>query len=356
MTGGEPRDDRAAPELGRVRVRLGSALSPSAAPAHARCRRMSASELATIVVVSRRPTSLLVVVFASVALEAAAIDYFGYARTEGVGREVAAWTNVGHFLVEDPIFDYTGQINHWKVVYDMKSIVELSHVFVPGRTGSLYPDWQERWHTFVEVNGRRLTPDFVAAFLVMDEPLLRGLSWAQTAELVATVKGTLPDLATAVVENGELVEQLPSPLPPELDWVGLDAYGIRNPAQDARYLSQLDSLRRRMLPAQRLVVVGDGWFGPVHLATGLEPCDMADVAWGYFELAVERDAVALIFFLWKSDVIREEVDGAVGSDEFDRCDFCARRPINTQRIIGALVTAKQPVFPACARRHLDATR
>lgn len=301
-------------------------------------------------------TKVFAVAFALVALEATAIDYFGYAHTEGVGREVAPWTNAGHFLVEDPAFDYTGQINHWKVVYDMKAIVELSHVFVPGRTGNLYPDWQERWHTFVEVNGSRLTPDFVAAFLVMDEPLLRGLSWAQTAALVATVKGTLPDVATAVVENGELVEQLPSPLPPELDWVGLDSYGIRHPAYDPRYLSQLDSLRRRMLPAQRLVVIGDGWFGPVHSAAGLEPCDMADVAWGYFEVAMERDAVALIFFLWKSDVIREEVDGAVGSDEFDRCDFCARRPINTQRIIGALVTAKQPVFPGCARRHLDATR
>jgi hypothetical protein len=306
--------------------------------------------------VSRRPTNLLVVAFALVALEATAIDYFGYAHTEGVGREVAGWTNVGHFLVEDPTFDYTGQINHWKVVYGMKSIVELSHVFVPGRTGNLYPDWQERWRAFVEVNGSRLTPDFVAACLVMDEPLLRGLSWAQTAHIVATVKSSLPDVATAVVENGELVEQLPSPLPPELDWVGFDAYGIKNPAHDPRYLSHLDSLQSKMLPAQRLVVIGDGWFGPVHLAAGVEPCDMADVAWGYFELAVERDAVALIFFLWKTDVIREEVAGALGSDEFDRCEFCARRPINTQRIIGALVTAKQPMFPACARRHLNATR
>ena len=301
-------------------------------------------------------TKMFAVASTLVALEAAAIDYFGYAHTEGVGREVAAWTNAGHFLVEDPTFDYTGQINHWKVVYSMKAIVELSHVFVPGRTGNLYPDWQERWNSFVEVNGSRLTPDFVAAFLVMDEPLLRGLSWTQTAELVSTVKRTLPDIATSIVENAELVEQLPFPLPPELDWVGLDAYGIRNPAQDPRYLAQLDSLQSRMLTAQRVVVVGDGWFGPLHSAAGLGPCDMADVAWSYFELAVQRDAVALIFFLWRSDVIRDEVDGAVGSDEFDRCDFCARRPINTQRIIGALVTGKQPVFPACARRHLDAAR
>ena len=186
----------------------------------------------------------------------------GYAHTEGVGREVAACDqNAGHFLVEDPTFDYTGQINHWKVVYSLKAIVELSHVFVPGRTGNLYPDWQERWHSFVEVNGSRLTPDFVAAFLVMDEPLLRGLSWAQTAELAPTVKRTLPDIATSIVENAELVEQLPSSLPPELDWVGLDSYGIRNPAQDPRYLAQLDSLQSRMLPAQRVVVVGDGCSG-----------------------------------------------------------------------------------------------
>jgi hypothetical protein len=83
---------------------------------------------------------------------------------------------------------------------------------------------------------------------------------------------------------------------------------------------------------------------------------MADVAWSYFELALQRNAVALIFFLWRSDIIREEVDGAIGSDAFDRCDFCARRPINTQRIIGTLVTTKQPVFPACARRHLAVAR
>ena len=301
-------------------------------------------------------TKMFAVASTLVALEATAIDYFGYAHTEGVGREVAGWTNAGHFLVEDPTFDYTGQINHWKVVYNMKTIVELSHVFVPGRTGSLYPDWQERWHSFVVVNGSRLNPNFVAAFLVMDEPLLRGLSWAQTAELVSTVKGTLPDIATSIVENAELVEQLPSPLPPDLDWVGLDSYGIRDPAHDPRYLAQLDSLQSRMLPAQRVVVVGDGWFGPLHLAAGLEPCDMADVAWSYFELAVQREAVALIFFLWRSDIVREGVDGAIGSDAFDRCEFCARRPINTQRMIGALVTAKQPVFPACARRHLDAAR
>jgi len=298
---------------------------------------------------------LFAVLCVSMAFEAAAIDYFGYAHTEGVGAQVAPWSNVGHFLVEDPTFDYTGQINHWKVVYGMKSIVELTHVFMPGRTGSLYPDWQDRWQSFVAVNQRRLKPEFVAAFLVVDEPLLRGLTWAQTDELVRTVKASFPDVPTAIVENAGRVGDLP-PLPPELDWVGLDAYGVADPSADPWYLSRVDSLRTRMLPAQRLVVVGDGWFGPPQLAAGLRPCDMAEVAWSYFRLAVEQDAVALVFFLWKSDVIREEVPDAVGSDQFDRCSFCARRPIDVHRVIGALVTGKAPTFPPCARRHISEGR
>jgi hypothetical protein len=301
-------------------------------------------------------TKMFAVACTLIALEATAIDYFGYAHTEGVGREVAAWTNVGHFLVEDPTFDYTGQINHWKVVYDMRAIVELSHVFVPGRTGSLYPDWQDRWHTFVEVNGSRLTPDFVAAFLVMDEPLLRGMAVSEIATLVSVVKQTFPNIPTALVENTNLIAQLPDPLPPELDWIGMDSYGVWDPAGDPGYLLRLSELRRRMLPSQRLVVVGDGWFGPVQIAAGLTPCDMAEVAWSYFRLAEGSDAVALVFFLWKTDVIREEVEGALGSDKFDSCEFCARRPINTQRMIGALVTGKEPLFPGCARRHLSAAR
>ena len=114
---------------------------------------------------SKRLVTFLIVALGSVPYTAVAINYFGYARTEGVGSEVAAWSNIGHFLVEDPTFDYTGQINHWRVVYGLKSIVELTHVFVSGRTGNLWPDWQARWQAFVGVNRNRLTPEFIAAFL-----------------------------------------------------------------------------------------------------------------------------------------------------------------------------------------------
>lgn len=296
---------------------------------------------------------LLAVVFVLLAAKAFAIEYFGYAHTEGVALEVQAWTNVGHFLVEDPRVDYTGQLNHWRVVYGMKAVVELSHVFVLGRTGTLLPDWYDRWQTFVEANRSRLTPDFVAAFLVMDEPLLRGMTVSEVETLVSVVKETFPNLPTALVENANLVAQLPDPLPPELDWIGIDSYGVRDPADDPGYLAQFAELRRRLLPSQRLVVVGDGWFGPAQIAAGLSPCDMAGVAWSYFRLAERSDAVALVFFLWRTDMVRDEVPGAIGSDQFDRCDFCARRPIDTQRAIGALITGKRPTLLGCARRHLN---
>jgi hypothetical protein len=298
-------------------------------------------------------TKLLAVAFASVALEASAIDYFGYAHTEGLGGQVAAWSNVGHFLVEEPGFDYRGQINHWRVVYGMKSIVELTHVFVSGHSGELLADWEARWEQFVEVNSSRLTPDFVGAFLVMDEPLLRGMTVSEVETLVSVVKETFPNVPTALVENPNVVAQLPDPLPPDLDWIGIDSYGVRDPADDPGYLSQLTELRRKMLPSQRLVVVGDGWFGPVQIAAGLTPCDMAEVAWSYFQLAERSDAVALVFFLWRTDMVRDEAPDAVGSDQFDRCDFCARRPIDTQRAIGALITGKRPMLLGCARRHLN---
>ncbi len=295
---------------------------------------------------------LLVALCASAALDAAAIDYFGYARTDGVGGAVAGWSNVGHFLVEDPAFDYCGQINHWKVAYGMKSVVELTHVFVPGRTGDLLPDWYQRWETFVAADSRCLTPDFVAAFLVIDEPLLRGMTVSEFETLASVVKQAFPGIPAALVESADRVADLPDPLPREVDWVGIDRYAVQAPAADPRYLAALAELRRRMSPAQRLVVVGDGWFGPGHAAAGLTPCDMAGVAWSYFQLALEQDAVALVFFLWRSDVIRQEVPDALASEDFDRCDFCARRPIDVQRVIGAMVTGKAPSFPSCARRHL----
>ncbi len=298
----------------------------------------------------------LAAAFASLALQASAIDYFGYAHTEGVGGEVAPWTNVGHFLVEDPAFDYSGQINHWKVVYGMKSVIELTHVFVPGRTGDLLPDWRARLATFVATNRRCLTPEFVAALLVMDEPLLRGMRADDVAALAAAVKEVLPGIPTALVESAGLTGELPDPIAPVFDWVGMDAYGVREPAEDSWYLARLDDLQRRMRPPQALVIVGDGWYGPVQREAGLTPCEMADVAWSYYRLAVERGAVALIFFAWKSDAIQGEVAVAVGSDRFDDCSFCSRRAINTQRVIGALVTGKTPRLGPCARRHLRQQR
>lgn len=121
-------------------------------------------------------TRVLAVVLASLAFEATTIDSFGCARTQGVGGEVAARTNVGHFLVKDPTVDDTGQINHRKVAYGMKSIVELTHVFGPGHTADLRADGRERLSTFVALNRSRLTRDFVESVLVLDEPLLRGMT------------------------------------------------------------------------------------------------------------------------------------------------------------------------------------
>jgi hypothetical protein len=192
----------------------------------------------------------------------------------------------------------------------VRAMIELTHVlFCSAQTGAyaLCPDADVRWSGFLAENSGVLDAAHVACFYVMNEPALNWVPFADLAAAARLVKTSFPGIPTAVVEASVSVDRLW--LPAEIDWVGIDEYGLADPGADSRYLEPLAVLKSRMQPGQRVIYVLDGWWtAAIHGAAGLVPAAMAGVARRWYALAAsDPDAILLAVYTWPSG------EGVLGS-------------------------------------------
>lgn len=103
-------------------------------------------------------------------------------------------------------------------------------------------------------------------------------------------------------------------MPKEIDWVGFDRYDIADPAHDAAWLADLQTVKNaRSRPDQKIVIVMDTQWRPYYGVAGVQPADMAAVGASTLEVAAaDPDVVAIVGYLWPNALDLPEQVGSRG--------------------------------------------
>jgi len=283
-----------------------------------------------------------------------ALRWFGYAAVDSgwddphdqVSKtcyldEVAAFTNLAGMAIHAPD-EAVGRRLEDMSRHGVGAALDVSALFYervePAAevTGSkvdlrLRPDHRERWQRFVRGNALAERADQLACLYLADEPVWNGITAEELAAQAVLVKATLPTVPLLVIEAWPVVDRLR--VPPQVDWIGFDRYGVPDPEHDAEYrglLGRLKALRTR--PGQRLAVVFEAQWLPGYGTAGYPPSAMGPVAASYHRLAAgDADVVALIGYIWPGGLDGKTQLGARQLPE---------EALREHRRIGRLITGK----------------
>lgn len=209
----------------------------------------------------------------------AQLQYFGYVG--GADDDVAigktkGYTNFAHISTTEYIYDsFVSSRVTALSQRGSKAIIDLGYVLWCDYDGSgLYRDvcwdWYSRWSQWKSFNAAILTSTKVLAFDIRDEPFNYNVNMSDYEMLAAQVKADFPWAklymaeAACVVANdncgwfpGAGAFWSYSGTLPNIDWIGLDDYGI-HPATDTTFQSALSTMRWKF-PGKKWIYVMDGY-------------------------------------------------------------------------------------------------
>lgn len=232
--------------------------------------------------------------------------------------EVAPFSNMADILVLDPT---TTIVRKMEVMngLQMKSILHLYELFFEadgtdapsGTNYRLRTNAQERWNVFMTTNALNENQGLVQAFYIGEEPTWNGISFTELQQATDYVKSSLPNIPILVIEAYPALGDLQ--VPASVDWVGFDHYFIKDPKNDATYTSELNLLKSKLTPEQKLVVVLDAHY--IDFAHGdhggVALNEMGEVALSYYDLAKsEPRTIALLGYFWPSGF---DSDNSIGA-------------------------------------------
>ena len=220
--------------------------------------------------------------------------------------EVAAFSNLAHicpFAIDEDLRPRLAQLN----ARGLAGLLYVEHLLfeqVPdaglpsGYRLVLAPKAKANWNAFLAASGGTFHNGQVAAVYLVDEPAWHALAPQELALAASWIEASLPHIPALIIEGPYSVERLV--LPPSIDWVGFDQYGVVDPSQDPMYLANLAALEAKLTrQEQRLVLVPDTLWLPEYSQLGLTPELMGEVTANYLLLALSQPrVVALIGYLW----------------------------------------------------------
>ena len=232
--------------------------------------------------------------------------------------EVAPFSNMADILVLDPATTIVGKMEVMNGL-QMKSILHLYELFFEadgtdapsGTNYRLRTNAQERWNVFMTTNALNENQGLVQAFYIGEEPTWNGISFTELQQATDYVKSSLPNIPILVIEAYLALGDLQ--VPASVDWVGFDHYFIKDPKNDATYTSELNLLKSKLTPEQKLVVVLDAHY--IDFAHGdhggVALNEMGEVALSYYDLAKsEPRTIALLGYFWPSGF---DSDNSIGA-------------------------------------------
>ena len=188
----------------------------------------------------------------------------------------------------------------------------------------LRSNWQKRWEEFQKANGYLDISEIKAGFY-LDEPIWRQITNSELSTFVNAVKNAYPRRPLIVVESGQdrLLDRIV--LPEDVDWFGIDNYGL-SPSSSA-YKKLIDQAQALIAPHShmKLIIVGDAFRKLNNKEQSEEEERLREgassrtkLAPEYYDLArfTER-AVALGWFAWSltDDRLPDEEKGMRGLEQ-----------------------------------------
>jgi hypothetical protein len=232
--------------------------------------------------------------------------------------EVAGFTNAAQMCVYSPDEDLAQRLDAFRQA-GVKAILYVEPILFEQTESAQSPsgrlvfpaeDAEARWSAFVEKNREALTSATIAAIYVVDEPAWNGVTEADLSRAVEIIESSLPEIPTMLVEGWPAVDELR--VPPALDWVGFDRYGVIDPATDEQWLADLETVRAARTRAdQKIVIIADTQWLPLYGSAGVKPEDMAWIISRYYQLAAtDPDVIALLGYTWPAGLDGVEQLGA----------------------------------------------
>lgn len=161
-------------------------------------------------------------------------------------------------------------------------------------------DFVAKFDNWLTLNASAIVPANVAFLVVNTEVNNRCVAASQVDQAAQYVSSRLPLLPTvAGYDATRGAQPLPQTIPASLAGVAFYQYHILDPRTDASYQANLNYLKARMTPAQRLVLVPDGFYDSFHVADGWPKWYLGNLALNYANLAAsDPKVVGLVFFRW----------------------------------------------------------
>lgn len=195
-------------------------------------------------------------------------------------------------------------------------------------------NYTQRWNDWKAAHSSVLTGDYVLAFSVITEPVLRSISTADVETAVALVKQGCPSIPTMVAEASISINQS-YVVPSNADWVGIAAYYI-HPNLDYSFKQSANLLKAKKQWWQKTAYTLDGFYGSSHLGVAPTVADMDTIAQEWYTFASQDpDAMVLAAFIWP-DLTGENANG---SSSFPQNVLDKHAAIGT-----AILNARSPTY------------
>ena len=161
-------------------------------------------------------------------------------------------------------------------------------------------DYIAKFDNWLALNAQSLVPDTVAILVVNTEVNNRCISAASLDEVTRYVASRLPALPTIAGYDGTRGAQpLPQTIPASLAGIAFYRYHVLDPRTETTYQSNLSYLKARLTPAQRILLVPDGFYDSFHVQDGWPKWYLGVLALNYAQLALnDPKVVGLTFFRW----------------------------------------------------------
>lgn len=220
--------------------------------------------------------------------------------------EVDTFSNIAHMCVYDYTDNVVARINTMNS-YCVNPILHIQDIFFQivdtlapsGVNYDLYPNFTNRWTTFMTTNSSVIDPDKIGCFYIADEPFWNGISLSDMDTVTALLKNAFPTIPLLMVEAYMTVDSMQ--VPQAMDWIGFDRYGTFDPQFDSAFLDNLDTLKSKLSsPNQKIMlIIDDQWFPDYLTYLGWTQDTIADVVQNYYDLAVsDTSVIGLIGYIW----------------------------------------------------------
>jgi hypothetical protein len=147
------------------------------------------------------------------------------------------------------------------------------------------------------INRTTLNSDYLAALYIVDEPFWNSLPYNDLAKVTRYLKLKIPGVPLFFVEAYPAIPNLK--IPPELDWIGFDHYGVYSPQTDIVYTQELKTLKQKMSSHQKIVLIMESQWLDEYDRLDVKPFIMAAIAKNYYQLAkTETKVIGIMGYPW----------------------------------------------------------